>query len=99
MRRLPAYEDMGKLAREKGVNSFKHFMAYKNAIMVPDENLVKSFQRCLELGAIPTVHATISASRARCRGRRRSKDGSSSGERPSCSGETAGARFSARPVS
>jgi dihydropyrimidinase len=51
------YEDMGTLARERGVNSFKHFMAYKNAIMVPDENLVKSFQRCLELGAIPTVHA------------------------------------------
>jgi dihydropyrimidinase len=51
------YEDMGTLARERGVNSFKHFMAYKNAIMVPDENLVKSFSRCLELGAIPTVHA------------------------------------------
>ncbi len=51
------YEDMGTLAREKGVNSFKHFMAYKNAIMVPDENLVKSFARCLELGAMPTVHA------------------------------------------
>jgi dihydropyrimidinase len=51
------YEDMGTLTRERGVNSFKHFMAYKNAIMVPDENLVKSFQRCLELGAIPTVHA------------------------------------------
>ena len=51
------YEDMGTLARERGVNSFKHFMAYKNAIMVPDENLVKSFARCLELGAMPTVHA------------------------------------------
>jgi dihydropyrimidinase len=51
------YQDMGTLAREHGVNSFKHFMAYKNAIMVPDENLVKSFSRCLELGAIPTVHA------------------------------------------
>lgn len=51
------YEDMGVLARERGVNSFKHFMAYKNAIMVPDENLVKSFARCLELGAMPTVHA------------------------------------------
>ena len=50
-------EDMGVLAREHGVNSFKHFMAYKNAIMVPDENMVKSFPRCLELGAIPTVHA------------------------------------------
>jgi len=51
------YEDMGTLARERGVNSFKHFMAYKNAIMVPDENLVKSFARCQELGAIATVHA------------------------------------------
>lgn len=50
-------EDMGVLARERGVNSFKHFMAYKNAIMVPDENLVQSFARCLELGAMPTVHA------------------------------------------
>ncbi|MDY0874012.1 dihydropyrimidinase [Dongia rigui] len=50
-------EEMGILTREKGVNSFKHFMAYKNAIMVPDENLVLSFARCLELGAIPTVHA------------------------------------------
>ncbi|HEX2582471.1 MAG TPA: dihydropyrimidinase [Dongiaceae bacterium] len=49
--------EMGELARHHGVNSFKHFMAYKNAIMVPDENLVKSFARCLELGAIPTVHA------------------------------------------
>jgi len=51
------YEDMGALVKEHGVNSFKHFMAYKNAIMAPDETLVKSFSRCLELGAIPTVHA------------------------------------------
>lgn len=50
-------KEMGILTKEHGVNSFKHFMAYKNAIMVPDENLVKSFARCLELGAIPTVHA------------------------------------------
>jgi dihydropyrimidinase len=32
-------------------------MAYKNAIMADDETLVKSFRRCLELGAMPTVHA------------------------------------------
>ncbi|HAE47671.1 MAG TPA: dihydropyrimidinase, partial [Tistrella mobilis] len=37
--------------------SFKHFMAYKGAIMAPDEVLVRSFQRSLELGAMPTVHA------------------------------------------
>ncbi len=51
------YEDMGTLVREHGVNSFKHFMAYKNAIMANDEILVNSFSRALELGAIPTVHA------------------------------------------
>jgi len=51
------YEDMGTLVREHGVNSFKHFMAYKNAIMADDETLVKSFRRSMDLGAIPTVHA------------------------------------------
>ncbi|MBY0556881.1 MAG: dihydropyrimidinase [Burkholderiaceae bacterium] len=51
------HRDMGTLVREHGVNSFKHFMAYKNAIMADDETLVKSFRRSLELGAIPTVHA------------------------------------------
>nr|WP_314546826.1 dihydropyrimidinase [uncultured Massilia sp.] len=51
------HEDMGTLVREHGVNSFKHFMAYKNAIMADDETLVKSFRRSLALGAIPTVHA------------------------------------------
>ncbi|MBB3223630.1 dihydropyrimidinase [Pseudoduganella umbonata] len=51
------HEEMGVLVRDHGVNSFKHFMAYKNAIMADDETLVKSFRRSLELGAIPTVHA------------------------------------------
>lgn len=51
------FADMGTLVKEEGVNSFKHFMAYKNAIMADDETLVNSFRRCLELGAIPTVHA------------------------------------------
>ena len=49
--------DMGTLVHEEGVNSFKHFMAYKNAIMCNDETLVNSFKRALELGAMPTVHA------------------------------------------
>jgi len=49
--------DMGTLVREHGVNSFKHFMAYKNAIMADDEILVNSFTRARELGAICTVHA------------------------------------------
>ena len=51
------HDDMGTLVREHGVNSFKHFMAYKNAIMADDETLVNSFTRALELGALPTVHA------------------------------------------
>ena len=49
--------DMGTLVQEEGVNSFKHFMAYKNAIMCDDETLVNSFKRAMELGAMPTVHA------------------------------------------
>ncbi|MDH3531667.1 MAG: dihydropyrimidinase [Gammaproteobacteria bacterium] len=51
------HADMGTLVRDHGVNSFKHFMAYKGAIMADDEILVNSFSRALELGAIPTVHA------------------------------------------
>ena len=51
------HRDMETLVKEEGVNSFKHFMAYKNAIMCPDDVLMKSFQRTLELGAMPTVHA------------------------------------------
>ncbi|MCH9695491.1 MAG: dihydropyrimidinase [Gammaproteobacteria bacterium] len=51
------YEDMGTLVRDHGVNSFKHFMAYKNAIMCDDETLINSFTRARELGAIATVHA------------------------------------------
>jgi len=48
---------MGTLVSEHGVNSFKHFMAYEGAIMATDDILVESFSRCLELGAVPTVHA------------------------------------------
>ena len=51
------HSDMGTLVAEHGVNSFKHFMAYKNAIMCDDEVLVNSFTRARELGALSTVHA------------------------------------------
>jgi dihydropyrimidinase len=47
----------GTLCAEHGVNSFKHFMAYKNAIMCDDEVLVNSFPARRELGALCTVHA------------------------------------------
>ncbi|QFQ89127.1 dihydropyrimidinase [Paracoccus kondratievae] len=42
---------------ERGINTFKHFMAYKGSLMVNDEELFASFRRCAELGAIPLVHA------------------------------------------
>ncbi len=51
------HADMGTLVREEGVNSFKHFMAYKGAIMAEDEVLYNSFTRAVELGAIVTAHA------------------------------------------
>ncbi len=50
-------DDMGTLCKDHGVNSFKHFMAYKNAIMCDDEILVSSFSRAKDLGALCTVHA------------------------------------------
>jgi dihydropyrimidinase len=50
-------KDMGELAQQHGVQSFKHFMAYKNSIMADDEVLIRSFSRAKELGALCTVHA------------------------------------------
>jgi dihydropyrimidinase len=51
------FEEMGMLCREHGINSFKHFMAYKNAIMVDDATLIASFGRARDLGAVCLVHA------------------------------------------
>ena len=51
------HEEMGILARDYGVNSFKHFMAYKGALMVDDGVMLHSISRALELGAICNVHA------------------------------------------
>jgi len=42
---------------DRGITSFKHFMAYKGALMVNDDEMFASFQRCAELGALPLVHA------------------------------------------
>ncbi len=48
--------EMAEVVR-RGVNTFKHFMAYKGALMVDDDELYASFKRCAELGALPLVHA------------------------------------------
>jgi len=50
-------ETMEWLVKEKGINSFKFFMAYKGALMVTDEELLQGFKKCKELGAVPQVHA------------------------------------------
>ena len=51
------FNEMEAVVREKGINTFKHFMAYKGALMVDDDEMYSSFQRCAELGALPLVHA------------------------------------------
>ncbi|KHJ55858.1 dihydropyrimidinase [Aureimonas altamirensis] len=50
------FEEMPRVVDE-GINTFKHFMAYKGALMVNDDEMFASFQRCAELGALPLVHA------------------------------------------
>ena len=50
------HEDMGTLTRDHGVNSFKHFMAYKGEIMLDAEKMMHSFARARDLGALCTVH-------------------------------------------
>ena len=50
------FEDMAKVVG-RGINTFKHFMAYKGALMVNDDEMFASFQRCAALGALPLVHA------------------------------------------
>jgi dihydropyrimidinase len=40
-----------------GMTSFKHFMAYKGALMVNDDEMYQSFKRVGELGGLAMVHA------------------------------------------
>ena len=40
-----------------GMTSFKHFMAYKGALMVNDDELFASFRRVGDLGGLAMVHA------------------------------------------
>ncbi len=50
------FDEMPKVVAQ-GINTFKHFMAYKGALMVNDDEMFASFARCAELGALPLVHA------------------------------------------
>ena len=40
-----------------GITSFKHFMAYKGALMVNDDEMFASFRRVGDLGGVALVHA------------------------------------------
>jgi dihydropyrimidinase len=40
-----------------GMTSFKHFMAYKGALMVNDDEMYQSFRRVGDLGGLAMVHA------------------------------------------
>lgn len=51
------FDEMEKVVRGRGITTFKHFMAYKGALMVDDDEMFASFRRCKELGALPLVHA------------------------------------------
>ncbi len=51
------FHDMQTVVQDLGINTFKHFLAYKGALMVNDDELFASFRRLSELGATALVHA------------------------------------------
>jgi dihydropyrimidinase len=51
------FDEMETVVKTYGINTFKHFLAYKGALMVNDDELFHSFSRCAGLGALPLVHA------------------------------------------
>lgn len=50
-------QEMETLVKDRGVNSFKVFMAYKNYLQLSDGQLIKVFDICKKLGAVPLIHA------------------------------------------
>lgn len=51
------FEEMKTVIEDRGITTFKHFMAYKGALMVNDDELFASFRRLSELGGTAMVHA------------------------------------------
>ena len=50
------FDDMADSVKA-GITSFKHFMAYKGALMVNDDEMFASFRRVGDLGGVALVHA------------------------------------------
>ena len=40
------FDEMKTVVQDRGINTLKHFMAYKGALMVNDDEMFASFQRC-----------------------------------------------------
>ena len=51
------FNEMKTVIEKEGITTFKHFMAYKGALMVNDDEIYASFKRLAELGGIALVHA------------------------------------------
>jgi dihydropyrimidinase len=51
------FNEMKDVIEKEGITTFKHFMAYKGALMVNDDEMYASFRRLAELGGIALVHA------------------------------------------
>ncbi|MEL6516978.1 MAG: dihydropyrimidinase [Pseudomonadota bacterium] len=51
------FNDMASVIEKEGITTFKHFMAYKGALMVNDDEMFASFKRLAELGGTALVHA------------------------------------------
>ena len=45
------FNEMESVIKDRGINTFKHFLAYKGALMVNDDELYASFNRLSELAA------------------------------------------------
>ncbi|CAI9768608.1 unnamed protein product [Fraxinus pennsylvanica] len=50
-------KEMEVMVKNKGINSFKFFLAYKGSLMISDELLLEGFKKCKSLGALAMVHA------------------------------------------
>ena len=49
--------EMAEVVQKYGINSFKVFMAYKDSLMLRDEEIINVFDACKKLGCLPMVHA------------------------------------------
>ncbi|CAB1335530.1 unnamed protein product [Coregonus sp. 'balchen'] len=49
--------EMESLVRDKGINSFQMFMAYKDLFMLRDSELFQALQNCKDIGAVARVFA------------------------------------------